>query len=289
MKLDWDRKEEKRSGERLRRRSSEELSRTKSSEELLRMKSSEDRERRPALSGFKPLKKDEPSLLETMRMENSRGILALGGDERKRPALVVTEKSRPREGAVSERERVLLEKGKREYPLGQNRIMENPGSREEGAVGLLLRPAMTRGQIMAQMKRCMDERGQKTLGRMMPFMVTEKELSGKKKLEEALEEARRRAQRENPTGQQASAVKLLERCVEEKKEELVRKRQTEAYFAERLEKGVREEKKTVWKAGPDWDAGRQRRGAADVEDEDAGEAGGAVAVDETDAKVENAF
>lgn len=231
------------------------------------MKSSEDRERRPALTGFQPLKKEEPSLLETMRMENSRGILALGGDERKRPVLVVTEKSRPREGAVSERDRVLSEKGKREYPLGSNRIMKNPGERKEGAAGLLLGPAMTRSQMIAGMKRCMDERGQKAMERMMPFLVTEKELSGKKRLEERLNEARRRAQRENPKTGRDPSVKLLERCLEEKKAELVCRRQTEVCFGERLDQAVREEKQTVWKNRSDLEAGRRRRRAADTAEE----------------------
>lgn len=272
MNSGWERKKEKRPQELLRR---------KPSEELLRMKSSEDREKRPALTGFRPLKKEEPSLLETMRMENSRGILALGGDERKRPALVVTEKSRPGGAAVSERDRVLSEKGKREYPLGQNRIMENPGSRKEGAAGLLLGPAMTRSQMIARMKRCMDEQGQKTLERMMPFLVTKKELSGKKRLEEMLTEARRRAQRENPKTGQDLSVKLMERCLEEKKEELVCMRQTEACFGERLYKAVREEKQTVWKERSDFKTIRRRQGAADAADEAAGEAD--EAADETDA------
>lgn len=246
------------------------------------MKSSEDRERRPVLTGFQPLKKEEPSLLETMRMENSRGVLALGGDERKRPVLVATEKSRPREGAVSERDRVLSEKGKREYPLGQNRIIKNPGRREEGAAGILLGPAMTRSQMIAQMKRCMDERGQKTLERMMPFLVTEKELSGKKRLEERLNEARRRAQRENPKTGQDLSVKLLERRLEEKKEELVCRRQTEVCFGERLYKAVQEEKQTVWKSRPDLKARRLRRGTADAADEAAEEAGDAAETDTAD-------
>lgn len=272
MKLDWDRKKERRSGE---------LFRRKSSEELLQMKSSNDRENRPALTGFRSLKKEEPSLLETMRMENSRGILALGGDERKRPALVVTEKHRPREGTTSERDRVLSEKGKREYPLGQNRIMENPGSSGEGAIGLLLGPSMTRSQMIAQMKRCMDESGQKTLERMMPFIVTKKELSGKKRLEEMLTEARRRAQRQDPRTGKDPSVKFLERRLEEKKEELVRRRQTEVYFGERFYKAVREEKQTVWKERPDLKTVSRRRGAADAADETVGEADGAE--EETDA------
>lgn len=249
--------------------------RERSSEELLRQKSSDDRENRPVLTGYKPLKEEDPSLKETLRMENSRGILAMGGDERKRPALVVTEKFGPHGPAGTERERILQEKGERDYPEGASRTIANPGEREEGAVGFLLRPAMTHRQMIGNLKRYMEEHDQKTLGHMMPFLVTEKELAGKRKLEEAVQEIRREGQepgqeawRGQESGQktwqegqesgwktwqeerkygQEKVVEMLDRLLEEKKEELIRKRQTETCFGQKLEKAMGEEKKTVWK------------------------------------------
>lgn len=222
--------------------------REKSADGLLRQKSSENRENRPALTGYKPLKEEEPLFKETMRMENSRGTLAMGGDEGKRPALVVTEKRRPGEGAVAERERVLQEKGKREYFAGQNRIFSNSGERETGAVGFQFGTGFTRGQIMEGMRQFMDGREQRTLERMTPFIVTEKELEYKQRLEEALQEARR--QEQGPV--QEDTVKMLDGLLAEKKEELIRKRQKEASFGRKLEAAVQEEKKTVWEISSDW-------------------------------------
>ena len=209
---------------------------------LLRQRSSDDRERRPGLTGYKPLKSEEPSFRETLRMENSRGILALGGDERKRPAIVVTEKSRSHEPAGGERERILQEKGEREYPAGQNRIIANPGERETGAVGFRLGSALTHTQVMGVMKRYMEGRDQRTLERMMPFMVTEKELDYKRKLEDALQRERREA---HGPGQEKT-VRTLDSLLSDKKEELIRKRQRETDFCRKLEKAMEEEKKTVW-------------------------------------------
>lgn len=219
------------------------LSREKSSEELMRQRFSDDRQNRPALTGYKPLKKEEPSVKETVRMENSRGILALGGDERKKTALVVTEKGHPHGPAGTERERVLEERGERDYPAGQSRAITNPGGRERGAVGFLLGPGQTRTQMMEHIKRYMDGHDQKTLGHMMPFMVTEKELAYKRQLEEALQETRRSGQRSGKD----KTVKIMDRLLEEKKEELIRERQKEVCFGQKLEKSMEEEKKTVWK------------------------------------------
>lgn len=218
--------------------------RERSSEELMRQNFSDDRKNRPALTGYKPLKKEEPTVRETMRMENSRGILALGGNERKKPALVVTEKAHPHGSAVTERERVLEERGEREYASGKNSVITNPGSRKKGAVGLLLTPEQTRAQMMGYMKRYMNGHGQETLEYMMPFMLTGKDLAYKRQLEDALQEARRNM----PQGE---TVEMLDRLLEEKKEELTRKRQMEASFGQKLEKSVEEQKETVWKDASD--------------------------------------
>lgn len=212
----------------------------RSSEELMRQEFSDDRKNRPALTGYKPLKKEEPPARETMRMENSRGIIALGGDERKKPALVVTKKAHPHGPAVTERERVLEEKGERGYIAGKNSVITNPGGREKGAVGLLLAPGQTRIQMIGYMKRYMDGRGRETLGYMMPFMVTGRDLAYKRQLEEALQEARR----DMPQGDMA---RMLDRLLDEKKEDLTRKRQVETSFGQRLEKSVEEQKETLWK------------------------------------------
>ena len=261
MKFGWDMKKKldrQPDEERLKELGREKrISREKDSQELLRQKFSDDRENRPVLTGFKPLKKEEPSLRETMRMENSRGILALGGDERKRTALVVTEKSHPHGPAGTERERILQEMGKRDYPSGQNRTMINAGERDRGAVGFLLRPALTRTQMIEHMKRYMDEHDQKTLGRMMPFMVTDKELAYKRELEETVQETQRAGQEKT--------VKILDRILAEKKEELIRKRQIESCFSQKLEKAMGEEKKTVWETFSDREMERRRRNASDTD------------------------
>lgn len=255
MKKDLDRQPDEERLKELRRE--KRISREKDSQELLRQKYSDDRENRPVMTGFKPLKKEEPSLRETMRMENSRGILALGGDERKWPALVVTEKAHPHGTAGTERERNLQEMGKRDYPAGQNRTMINAGERDRGAVGFLLRPALTRTQMIEHMKRYMDEHDQKTLGRMMPFMVTDKELAYKRELEETVQENRR-------AGQEKTA-KMLDCLLAEKKEELIRKRQMETLFGQKLEKAMREEKKTVWEDFSDLEMERRKRNASDTD------------------------
>ena len=210
----------------------------KKSEELLRQKPARDRENRPVLTGFRPLKGEEPSLRESLRLENSRGTLAFGGDERKRMTLLVTEKRRPGGTAGTDRERVLREKGQRSRPMGENRTLTNPGERENGAFGFQMRPSLTRTQMLEQMKRYMGEHKQKALKEMLPFLVTREDVAYKQGLEQALREARRE--------KGGSGARELEGLLEEEKQELVWKRQAEARFSQSLEKALREEKQTVW-------------------------------------------
>ena len=92
---------------------------------------------------------------------------------------------------------------------------------------------------------------------MMPFMVTDKELAYKRELEETVQETRRAGQEKT--------VKILDRILAEKKEELIRKRQIESCFSQKLEKAMGEEKKTVWETFSDREMERRRRNASDTD------------------------
>lgn len=208
------------------------------SEDLFRKKDSDNREERPSLTGYQPLKKENPAFRETLRLENSRGTLAFGGDEKRNLTLLATEKRHFDGIAGTERERVLREQGHRSRPEGENQILFNPGGEKDGALAMTLRPHFTRNQALEAMRRYGEESEHTTFVRMLPFLVTREELETKEMLEEAVWEARRENGGKRP--------EVLDHLLEEKKQILVQKRQEENRFGQMLEKALREEKQTVW-------------------------------------------
>ena len=208
------------------------------SEDMLRKKASEDREERPVLTGYKPVKADVPAFRETVRLESSHGTLAFGGNEKKELALLASEKRHAGGPGGTDRERLLREKGERSRPFGENKRTFNPGGEKEGAAALILRPHLTKSQMLDQMRRYGEEKKQETFNRMTPFLVGREDLERKRGLEEAVREARRQSGGRRP--------EALDRQLDEEKQELIRKRQMESRFGQTLEKAAREEKQTVW-------------------------------------------
>lgn len=141
----------------------------KRSEGGLRIKSSVGAEQKKTLTGYASHQEKKDRLKESLRLENSYGTIAFGGDRRRGLAILVSEKRRHNSPAITEKEKQLRESRQVRRPLGNGRVITNPGGQREGAFMFSHHPGDSRFEIMERMKQYLAANEQESVQRMMPF------------------------------------------------------------------------------------------------------------------------
>lgn len=206
----------------------------KNSESTFQVKTAAGSEKKNELTGLDS-RDQKNRIKESLRFENSYGTIAVGGDQRRGLAVLVSEKRRHNSPGITGKEKQLDESRQTERPLGRGKTIVNAGEQREGALAFVHQPEVSRFEMMNGMKQYLAGQEQETVQRMMPFMRNDASQERKSRLEEAI-----RTMREQGLEEQAGQFIRLK---EEDEQLMQQKGQMEADFNQKLVKAIRDIKK----------------------------------------------
>lgn len=165
------------------------------SEALYHMHENGSRNRRPeqTVTGLREVKEGDDAskrMRESFKAENSYGNIALGVNQKKEAAFVVSQK-REHDGPVTrEAEKTLrMERKKRETAPAGNFYM-NPDLKQQGAFAFQAKLSLPAGKVLGQMKRYGAQSDSRMLEKRMPYLWLDRERRQLEQLGERRRESR---------------------------------------------------------------------------------------------------
>ena len=173
------------------------------SEGRLQTKKTEGTAKKPPMTGFEPLK-GKQGASEVLRLENSYGNIAFGGNERRELTIMVSEKRRHNSRTIDREKKQLRESREVVRPLRSNRI----AMRNDGATAFRFQRDATKNVVLSTLRTHFAQGGGATTRQVLPFLESQghqalsEERDRKKQNENAfnlrMDEALRRIRTEAP-------------------------------------------------------------------------------------------